>query len=608
MGLAVSAAGNVLYAVNSDFDLQYTGGTVQSYDLTAVRNDTVALLLGIYRGAAPFDAGALDAGIPAQLEPLPFAPNRPTGAGCPNTCAPPMNSGTYWRDAVTIGALATDIQLSKNGGRLFVPVVGDTTLTWMDVQNDGDPRYVSGASPNATAATYAPFFLSCNRDSADECDSVHHAGRVTDPGNTRQLGMPADPFAMAFSDDGTAIAVTHENQTESSLFLSGFVPANPSSSVATAATLADGGSDAGLDANAEGGVAEGGVLEDAGFVGFVAEAGSSESLGQNAFEPSIQFILTNMPQGGDGIVSVPHDLAAIPNPDASNPLRPAFLQTNNSTSEIDLLRYYTDQGPAPAGPDASSGGQVASSNDRPFLLKERGYSVSSNSTASTARGIAIDPTPRMACEWNATHSLGLPTTSPEYIACAQTPARVFIASESPPSLVLGQIGGVGGDGATYDPDQLTISGQVALADGPSKVYVAPIVDTNGLYAVRVFVVCFDSQTITVYDPETQQIENVVATGPGPFAMAFDPFDLEAVAAHAAVPYDPRSKYGAIAGGKVTGPALRAYRFAYIASFAESFVQVMDLDESFKDDRLGSSTTFENIVYTLGVPTESAGPN
>src|SRR5437667_10872640 len=47
VGLAVSAHGNVLYVANSDFDLQYNGGTVQSYDLSAIRLDTVRLLTGI---------------------------------------------------------------------------------------------------------------------------------------------------------------------------------------------------------------------------------------------------------------------------------------------------------------------------------------------------------------------------------------------------------------------------------------------------------------------------------------------------------------------------------------------------------------------------------
>ena len=43
-GLAVSKGGNVLYAINSDFDLQWNGGTLQSYDLFQIRQDTAALI------------------------------------------------------------------------------------------------------------------------------------------------------------------------------------------------------------------------------------------------------------------------------------------------------------------------------------------------------------------------------------------------------------------------------------------------------------------------------------------------------------------------------------------------------------------------------------
>ena len=43
-GLAVSQGGNVLYVVNSDFDLQWNGGTIQSYDLDQIRHDVRKIL------------------------------------------------------------------------------------------------------------------------------------------------------------------------------------------------------------------------------------------------------------------------------------------------------------------------------------------------------------------------------------------------------------------------------------------------------------------------------------------------------------------------------------------------------------------------------------
>ncbi len=616
VGLAVSAAGNVLYAANSDFDLQWNGGTVQSYDLTAIRNDTVRLILGLYTGAAPFDAGfPLEAGvIPADAGPLPFEAGvaAATAFGCPNTtlypapanpnnptsgynggpqrlpigqaCSPPMDSTVYFRDAVIIGAFATDAQLSKNQGRLVVPVRGDATLTWMDVQNDNDPRYINGPPPNATADTYPPFKFVCGQGTVAGCplccDSVHHAGQLTDPGNTRNLSMPGEPFAMAFSEDGTAIAVTNQAEADTSLFLSGFIPANPQPTN----TGGDGGS-------------------------ATDDGGSTQALGTNEYPMSIQYYVDNLPLGGDGIAAVPHDLASVPNMDPTNPLRPAFLQTSNVTAEIDLLRYYTDEGyqgllPADGGVLVDAGVAVieGSSNLRPFMVKERQYGIPVEANGTNSRGIAIDPTPRIACE-QAVLSAGGAMTSAQYVACAQTPSRVFIASRSPNSLIVGQIGAMSEEGGTYDPDALTLLHDYPLSAGPSNVYVAPIVDKTGKYSVRVFVVCFDSQTIAIFNPDTGRVENQVTTGPGPFAMAFDPFDITSVATHATVAFDPRSTYTIISkGNAIDGePALRKYRFAYISSFTDSYVQVMDLDESFQDDRLMGESTFETMVYSLGLP-------
>lgn len=663
VGLAVSEGGNVLYAVNSDFDLQYSGGTIQSYDLTAIRGDVVRLMLGLYAGGPAFDAGPnpfeggagssdsgsppptdggdagaaddagdsgqagdagdggdagdageasdagdggepADSGAPAPTPtwnpgsastsgPLPFGASGaggPTDAGCPYTqlypaptnpndpggwnnqpgrlpigqaCAPPMVSTGYYRDSVVIGAFATDLQLSKDPAtplaprmgpdRLFSPVRGDATLTWIDVASDLD---AGAPAPSATPSTYPPFYLSCNRNRAGQCDSLHHAGQLTDPGNTRQLTMPGEPFAMAISDDGTAIAVTHQAEADTSLFLTG------------------------------------------------------QNQGVPSFNASLQFYVDNMPLGGDGIVAIPHDMAAVPNASSANPLRPAFLQTSNAAAEIDLLRYYTDEGwqgllPVDGGganvADAGLAVRVGSSNLRPFLVKERQYGIGIEANGNNQRGIAIDPTPRIACEQALPPNT--PMTDPAYVACAQTPARVFIASRSPASLIVGSIGAMSEEGGQYDPDALTLYKNVSLSAGPSNIYVAPIVDKSGRYSVRVFVVCFDSQTIAIYDPDTGIVENQVLTGPGPFAMAFDPFDLDDVATHAEVPYDPRFPNTIVSKGTAMNgmPALRKYRFAYITSFTDSYVQIMDLDQSFQDDRLMGVSTFETMVYSLGIP-------
>jgi hypothetical protein len=190
----------------------------------------------------------------------------------------------------------------------------------------------------------------------------------------------------------------------------------------------------------------------------------------------------------------------------------------------------------------------------------------------------------------------------QWIACGTTPSRVFFASRTPPALVVGQIGGPSASGnGTFDPDRLTIGKPVPLATGASTVYLAPIVNRLGKYELRVFVVCFDSNQVFVYNPAFANtanpengVENVIEVGAGPFAMAFDPFDLNDVARGAAVPPDLRQ----------ADPAhLKTYRFAYLALFTNSYLQVIDLDDSLTDV---SARTFENVVFTLGQPTTPKG--
>ncbi len=76
-------------------------------------------------------------------------------------------------------------------------------------------------------------------------------------------------------------------------------------------------------------------------------------------------------------------------------------------------------------------------------------------------------------------------------------------------------------------------------------------------------------------------------------MAFDPFILEDVAAHKKVELDPREP------ALVGIPQINRYRFGYVASFTNSFVQLIDLDN-------GYPNTFERVVYTLGSPTLPKG--
>jgi hypothetical protein len=354
------------------------------------------------------------------------------------------------------------------------------------------------------------------------CSADFRAGdNPNGAGDTRNVTMPGEPFGMAQTEDGTAVAITHQTSTQTSLLLAGRTPLPP-----------------------------------------------------QGVTPSMQFVLDGAVSGGSGITYIPHD------PDASVPpcelvgyrqpcVRPAFLETSHNTAEIDLLRYYSDSG---------------SSLNRPFLSREAVFPFSTNFGGTNSLGIVIDPTPRIACKAHAPPS--------QIQACAQLPARLFFANRTPASLVVGQVGGTApnGDG-TYDPDLVTLNGNIPLPVGPSRVYIAPIVNLEHAFELRVFVVNFDSATISIYDPAQPNLALVstLHVGPGPFAMAFDPFTLDQVAKSALDPLDPRQD---------PSLDLRTYRFAYVASFTQSYVQVIDLDQS--------KSTFESVVFTLGRPTPPKG--
>jgi hypothetical protein len=524
VGLQVSAGGNVLYAINSDFDLQYNGGTIQSYDLDEIREHAVYIIHDPNDLRVPLFRRSVDPANPCPSDP-PTYKNDGSGTRQPlgETCAPPVDSRYYVRDVGVVGAFATDLLLSPVGtanrhqDRLFAPVRGNASLTWATVARDdfGPPspgtRKVLATDP--PDLSYAPFRVDCGQASLGRCDKAHQVG--TDPAeNSRGLTMPGEPFGIAMSEDSESLVITHQNDPKTSLFSTGLSKTR-----------------------------------------------------DDVQPPALEFVLDGMPLGGIGVATVPHD------PDLGITILPSFLETTRATPEVDLLRRYPDQ--------VGSVGTVGAGTSlrRPFLDREAVFPITVSANGVDSRGIAIDPTPRIACK----------ARGADKATCARKAARVFIANRSPAALLVGEVGGTPDNGAAYDPDRLTIHTSIPLSAGPSRVYLAPIVDRDGAYSLRVFVVCFDSATIFVYDPDAQVIENVIRVAPGPFAMAFDPFNWNDVASRAQV--------------SISRPdlALRSYRFAYVASFTESFVQLLDLDNAQAD-----RSTYERIVFTLGAPTQPKG--
>ncbi|MCL2450545.1 MAG: hypothetical protein FWD17_16480, partial [Polyangiaceae bacterium] len=413
-GLAVSKGGNALYAANSDFDLQWNGGTLQSYDLYRLRHDIDAMILANLGVPVPGVTGS-------DSEPLPICspgapPAGPTVGWCVpvlnsswrpadcngastdtsaiigtngsrnllgETCAPPVASDDYQQSSWIIGAFATQLVLSSvltsdGRRRLFSPIGGNASVTWADVPEDSPTKFPhddllalfqssqdGGAPPSAPPGTSTfdpnhpellPFAIDCrgpqDTDPSGRCGASHQAGNtLDDPRNSRNLTLPGEPFALALTLDNSAIAVAHQTSGETSLLLSGL-----------------------------GGDSLSFQLPDGGF--------PPDAI---ASTPSMQFVLEGVPSGGDGITAVPHDDSLdspapgcefFPNPPPPTCVRPSFLETNNTTAEIDLLRYYNDLG---------------SSISRPFLDREAVYPLTALEGGTDSRGIVVDPTPRLQC-------------------------------------------------------------------------------------------------------------------------------------------------------------------------------------------------------------------
>jgi hypothetical protein len=95
------------------------------------------------------------------------------------------------------------------------------------------------------------------------------------------------------------------------------------------------------------------------------------------------------------------------------------------------------------------------------------------------------------------------------------------------------------------------SDSIGLPFGPSRVMVGRVIDQSGQPAIRVFVVCFDSRSVVIFDPETRL--------------------KEAEVSHA---------------------------FGYVGHFTDSYIGVIDLDQR--------RQTYAQIVLTVGVPTAPRG--
>ena len=316
--------------------------------------------------------------------------------------------------------------------------------------------------------------------------------------------MPPEPYAIAATQDASAIVVTHQTQGAVSLLVNDWVQG-----------------------------------------------------------PHLEFVAAGLPPAPIAAIAVPQPLLV---QTGLYSLAPGFLIAYETTPRIDLMRFASDSMSTPA---------------RPYLELNGSASVTINSGGYDVRGIAIDDTQRRLCESKATasntdclaacasddtgcESACQTSNSDALTNCANVPLDIYASSRSPASLLIGR---------TSPNTQLTPNSDIPnfydafpLPAGPSRIAVGQIINEAGGLETRIFVVCFDSRVIAVYDPAARDVETWITTGRGPQPIALD----------------------------VQAPdsTNEGHAYAFIGHFTDSYVGVVELDR-----RRGHS--YGTIVLSLG---------
>lgn len=524
-GLALDEGARHLFVVNSDFDLQFNAGVLQSWDLDRLRqvvptvcnadsacpgdlrcdtepseqNDLVPSFFCVERSGSSAGRPCGGLGEKSAADAL-LAPGR---CAAIHPQEPEDGGSPIITESVKIGSFATDATFRARpddeadalpgvSGRLFVPVRGDATLHFVDVTDEG--ALACGQAGNGGA-----------------CDDRHRAGDEPEEDNTRDLRLPPEPYGVAASDDGRAIVVTHQTAGAVSLFVHRW----------------------------------------------------SEP-------PRLEFVEGGLPTRPIGVAAIPTPAAF-----AGSSYAPGFLATFRDNASVFLLRFFED------GALSGDGAQPA----RPFLAAVDSASVATNSSGSDSRGLAVDASARRRAEQTCTASGAALESECEastecsatdaaddcveqcvaaasracLINAASVPLDVFVANRTPPSLLIGRTSSTG-LGITAD-DVPTFYDSVPLSAGPSRVVVGDVTTADGLRESRVFVSCFDSRSVYVYDPARRRVEVIIESGRGPFALAVD----------------------------------SDHALLYVGHFSDSYIGVVSLDQRV-------AALYGKHIATIGVPT------
>jgi hypothetical protein len=252
-----------------------------------------------------------------------------------------------------------------------------------------------------------------------------------------------------------------------------------------------------------------------------------------------------------GLSENPIGVAALPgNADEA----PSFLLTYRTDPRVDLLQFI-DDGLMEAFSLQLQGKPVdtdTAKTFRPLLAPLASTAITTNVSGMQSRGVLVDDSARVA-------EMGACGDDQDCLQVAsQTALDVYVANRSPNSLLLGRTAGSDPEAQVSQlPD---FYDNVPLTAGPSRIVKGHVTDAEGEKQLRIFILCFDSALIYVFNPRARRVESVIRTGRGPYSLAFD-----------------------------TNSSL-----AFVGHFTDSYVGVVSLD-------MAHPHTFGETLLTVGVP-------
>lgn len=501
-GLALSPDGDRLYVANGDWDLQFNAGSVQAYDAARLR----ALL-------PRYCASDADCAGPHEVCDVPSA----DASGI---------TGTHWCVDATTRDVCRGLGVQNAGDRLIQPgLCGAVDNRAPDLLLDS-----VGVGAFATDLIYRPspigggrLFLPVRSDATLHWIDVP-AGAL--PGSGRELECGQGAGRDCDADHRRGDGANERTFKDVELPIEPYAVA--ASSDGTAVLVSH---------------------QTLGKISLFTNEWAEQS-GPDA-GPKLSYILEGL--GGRPIHISPVPIPAIAQLDRAigGPrqlgYQPGFWVTFRGASYVQLLRYF----------DAED-----SPTQQPFLGRAAldGLFTTVN---SDVRGMATDASLRTACEVACSVSDSACLTE-----CARIPLKVYLANRAPVtlsapgSLLIGST--TPGRRAEPGSDRLQISDLVAIDDGPSRAAVGRIIDERGEPSERVFLTCFDSNAVTIYDPAARVIDARVPVGRGPSALVVD----------------------------------EARALGYVAHFTDSYVGVIDLD--------ARHASFGTLILALGTPSAPRG--